>query len=300
MEHRRRSVIGPLMLITIGVLFLLANLGYLPFTFWEVAARFWPLILILVGLEIIIGRRSLIGGVIIVALWATLIGGLLWLATTPGSTILNLAPAVTETLNQPLGDLKSAAVDLNVGIATVNVTALNADTGDLMNGTLAHAQGMRVVKTYTVVGDEGRLALREEGSDNWMFNFRTSRWDLGLNPTLPLTLRVNGGVGRTNLDLSALNVPSLNIDPGVGALNITTPKSGATMMRVNGGVGNVVITIPPEVSARIHVNGGLGGTRVDAARFPKFGDTYQSADFASAANKLDLVVDGGVGASEIR
>ncbi len=300
MEYRNRpSLIGPLILITIGILFLLANLGMLPLTFWEIAARFWPLILVLVGLEIIFGRRSMLGALVVVVLWLALIGGVFWLATT-GSGVLPTSAAATEQIAQPLGDIKSGSVDLNIGFATTNVTALAVDATDLMKGTFAHNEGVRIVKTYNTAGSEGRLGLRGEGADFVMFDSRNSRWDIGLNPTVPIALNVNGGVGRVNLDLAALNVTALNVDGGVGTIVATTPKSGTTTMRIKGGVGSATITIPDGVAARIRVNGGLGGVRVNESRFPKFGDAYQSADYVTAANKIDIAVDGGVGSIDIR
>ncbi len=300
MEYRRRpSLIGPLILITIGILFLLANLGMLPLTFWEIAARFWPLILVLVGLEIILGRRSTIGALVVVVLWLALIGGVVWLSFAGGS-ILPTTAAVTDQIAQPLGDIKSASVDLNIGFATTNMTALATDATDLMKGTFAHNEGVRIVKTYNASGSEGRLGLRGEGADFAVFDSRNSHWDIGLNPTVPIALSVNGGVGRVNLDLAALNVTALNLDAGVGTIVAKTPKSGATTMRINGGVGSATLIISDGVAARIRVNGGLVGVRVNESRFPKLGDAYQSADYATAANKIDITVDGGVGSIDIR
>lgn len=300
MEHRRPSLIGPLILITIGVLFLLANLGMLPFSFWEIAARFWPLLLILIGLDIILGRRSLLGSLVIVLLWIALVAGVLWLAFAQGGGLLPSAAMVSDELAQPLGDIKSATVELNIGTARTNVTTLGSDTSDLMKGTFRHAEGTRVVKTYNIAGSEGRLVLKEEGVNFIFGGGRVSRWDIGLYPQVPLALRINGGIGRATLDLTALNLTSLNIDAGIGAIDMTTPKSGVVTMRVNGGVGAATITVPPGVAARIRVDGGLGGIRVDESRFPKFGSVYQSADYASAANRIDIDVDGGVGSITIR
>lgn len=300
MEHRRPSIIGPLILITAGVLFLLANMGMLPFTFWELAARFWPIVLILIGLEIIFGRRSLLGALVILVLWLGLVGGVIWIAYAQGGGILPTAAAATEELSQPLGDIKSATVDLNVGFSNTTLTTLGSDSGDLIKGTFSHGQGTRIVKAYSVAGGDGRLSLKEEGTNYILGGATTSRWDLGLNPGIPIVLRVDGGVGRTSLDLGALKITSLQIDTGVGTLNVTTPGNGTVTMRLNGGVGSAVVNIPQGVAGRLHVNTGLGGIRVDENRFPKFGDVYQSADFASAANKIDVEIDGGIGSITIR
>jgi len=50
----RRSLIGPLALLIIGVLLLMRNLGYLPSTL----DQWWPAILILIGLWILLARSA--------------------------------------------------------------------------------------------------------------------------------------------------------------------------------------------------------------------------------------------------
>ena len=293
MKQHRPSLIGPLILITIGVLFLLANLGALPLTFWEIAARYWPLIFILIGLEIIIGRQSIVGGLVVIVLWIAIVGGVIWLSFTQGGA--PIVGGTTETINQPLGEIKSATVDLNVGVAQVNVTALNSDTNDLMNGIFVHADNVRVNKAYNVAGTEGRLSLKEDGVNFMLGGSSSSRWDLKLNPGIPIAVRLNGGVGRATLDLAALNIPSIAIDAGVGNLTLTTPKNGVTTMTINGGVGNVTINIPPGVAAYIRVDSGLGNARIDQTRFVKSDKIYQSANYATAENKIDISIDGGLG-----
>lgn len=181
MEHRRPSLIGPLILITIGVLLLLANLGYLPFSFWEIAARFWPLILVLIGVEILFGRRSWIGAIVILVVWVALIAGVLWLAFTQGAGVLPARASMTEQITQSLGDIQSATVDLDVGASTVFVTALNSDTANLMEGKFSHNENTRIVKTYS----NGRLALKEQGAYSGFPAISTSRWDVAFYPQIP-------------------------------------------------------------------------------------------------------------------
>src|SRR5215210_2097893 len=51
-------VLGPVLLILAGSVFLLNNLGILPWNVWGDVWRLWPLIPIAIGLDIIVGRRS--------------------------------------------------------------------------------------------------------------------------------------------------------------------------------------------------------------------------------------------------
>ena len=51
----RKSVLAPLVLVALGVIFLLSNLGMLP-PLGPLFARWWPVILIAVGLSLLLRR----------------------------------------------------------------------------------------------------------------------------------------------------------------------------------------------------------------------------------------------------
>ena len=56
-QRRRGGVVWPLILIFIGGVFLLENTGYLPPNFWMNLWRLWPLVLVLVGIELLFASR---------------------------------------------------------------------------------------------------------------------------------------------------------------------------------------------------------------------------------------------------
>ena len=53
----KKVPIGALILIAIGVIFLLHNLGYLPIPLRELFATYWPVILIIVGVSLLLKRK---------------------------------------------------------------------------------------------------------------------------------------------------------------------------------------------------------------------------------------------------
>jgi hypothetical protein len=55
-RRHRRGFVGPLILIALGLVFLLDNLGLLGRDVWHLLGQFWPLVLIAVGLEQLIGH----------------------------------------------------------------------------------------------------------------------------------------------------------------------------------------------------------------------------------------------------
>jgi hypothetical protein len=53
---QQKSMTGALILIVLGVLFLLSNLGWIP-NLGPLFAKWWPLILILIGVSSLVRRR---------------------------------------------------------------------------------------------------------------------------------------------------------------------------------------------------------------------------------------------------
>ena len=53
----KSTIVGPLVLIAIGILFLLKNLGLADLDIGRILSVWWPAILILVGLSLLIKRN---------------------------------------------------------------------------------------------------------------------------------------------------------------------------------------------------------------------------------------------------
>ena len=54
----RRISVGPMSLITIGVLLLLQTTGVIPWGLWHELWRFWPAIIIVFGVNLLLGHRA--------------------------------------------------------------------------------------------------------------------------------------------------------------------------------------------------------------------------------------------------
>jgi hypothetical protein len=90
------------------------------------------------------------------------------------------------------------------------------------------------------------------------------------------------------------------VQTGVSSTSITLPaRAGATRATVKAGVASVHLSIPAGVAARIVGQMGLGALNVDESRFPRHGKIYESPDYASATDRLDLNVEGGLGAIDV-
>ncbi len=283
--HPRPKVSGwAYVLIVIGALSLFDLIGL---DSWGT-----PLVMIVIGVALITrpyawGRRLTIGLVMATLL---VIGG--WYALRPafGGT------ANTETLSQPLTAAR-AEVQLSTTVGQLLVGPTSS--GTLIDGTLDLNRGDRLDRSFTTRGDTQlvSLAVRRTGPGivlPWTNTDNNSHWNLGLSPKVPLTLKVDTGVGESTLNLEGLQITNLTLNVGVGKSTTHLPASGIVTASIDGGVGKVDITIPRGMEARVRVNSGIGTVSV-LGDFQHDGDTYTSSGYAAASNRVDLKIEGGIG-----
>jgi hypothetical protein len=126
-----------------------------------------------------------------------------------------------------------------------------------------------------------------------MPNFDRYDWDLRLSSEIPLALTLHTGANKADVDLSSLRLTSLKVDTGASQTYIMLPARGRLHADFNLGAAALTLKIPEGVAIRARVSQGVSEVRVDQARFPRSGDFYQSPDFESAANAVDLKIDAG-------
>ena len=304
--HRQRGGFAwPLILIALGVIFLLNNLGILSWSVWDVIWRLWPVLLIAIGLDILVGRRSAIGSLIALVLVIAVIAGAVWLAVaaTPMVTgqLFTGQTLTTDRVVQELAGATSADVRIAFGAGSLRIGALK-DSGNLIEGTVATGRGERILRDFQLNGGVAHFELRNEGMSFGPFGWRHGdrTWSLDLSSSVPMALNVSTGVGQSTLDLSSLKVTDLRVSSGVGQTEVWLPAQGRVTARVSGGVGQLIVTIPEGMAARIHGSAGLGGLSV-AQRFARQGGgDYVSSNYATADDRVDLDISGGVGEVVVR
>jgi hypothetical protein len=299
--HLRGSIVGPILLIGAGVLFLLNNLGIVDWAVWGGLWRLWPLALVAIGLDLLFGRRRPWLSTLLVLLLLVASVGLLFYTGFGSGGKLN-----TYDLNVPVAGAKTANVDINFGTGDLNVDGQPGNE-DLATGSLEYYSdnGAPDVRFDRNPDGTGLTIKSNEGFHFGLFNIgstRAPRWDIHLNPDLPTNLKVDLGVGNTNLDLREIKLLGLTVDGGAGNASVTFPAvTQPTVSTIDGGVGNLTLHIPKGTEARITVDSGIGHVHVDS-RFAKQRsdpDVYITAGYEATPDSLDLRVDAGVGNIEV-
>ena len=296
-RRRRSSIVLPSILILLGILLLLYNLGLVDWNVWAAIARFWPLILVALGLELILGRGSISRSIVIIIILVIISGLALRHPTARG--------AVTRTrVEKPLSGATSAQIQINMGVGALYLSSL-PDSSDLISGTVDTAVGEWLREDFKVIANKARLVLSTENSDFFAdFNFfglgaqPARKWDLSLNESIPVSLDIRTGVGEARIDLERVLATDVEVKTGVGKTDLTLPATGHSRVTLSGGIGETIIHIPKGVAARIRTKTGIGSVQV-YGNYIRQNKEYISPDFHTAESRVDLEVKGGIGSIRI-
>lgn len=299
-DSRRRhgGVVGPVILIGAGIVILLANMGRLNWDVWGTLFRLWPVLLIAIGLDILIGRRSAVASALIALL---LLGVLGWVILAGGLSPVTGTALPSETVSQPLEGAARGEISILSGVGELRISP--ADEGaNLIEGRVMLAQGEQAIVNHSQSNDTMSFSLRSQGTPSvWWPGIRDHGkiWDLKINRDLPLTLNLNGGVGDVTVDLLRTKLTNLTVKGGIGNGTFTLPRQGQVSASINAGIGNLTVIIPAGMAAHVHVNSGLGQVAVTGS-FQRRDNDYTSPGYDSAADRVDLQVDGGIGNVTVR
>jgi hypothetical protein len=280
---RRGGLIGPAILIGLGIVFLLNNLGILSWSIWETLLRLWPVLLVAAGLDLILGRLSIWGSLLALALTLAVLGAALWLSGTGAGSA---QAARSEEISQPLGEVEKAELTIDPGIGRLHIEAA-LDSPNLVEGTLGLARREELAKDFTMQGQRAIFILRTEQASfgPFMTGWVGQRlWDLQLSPRVPLRLKVELG---------------LDLELGLGQTVVTLPEEGRFDARIEGAIGQTVVVIPESLAAEVRLDTGITGRQLP--------DDYRCADdvctspgYDTADHRVDLEVGQAIGNLVIR
>ncbi len=288
-------------LIAVGVIFLLANAGIL-----AGIGRLWPLILVGIGAWLLFGK------------------------TTPTLNVKR------ERFTAPVDNARAARVKLNFSVGETEVTS-SASPDLLIDANLVYMGDIQFVnrgeeEKFISLSQSGDFAVQWLNPANWFNAPKRLRWDVGLNPTVPMSLDVHGGLGEARLDLSRLNLTALDATNGVGEMRMTLPVTAeplqvrvqaglgrveltvldgaAVHAQIKGGVGECVVNVPPRAAVRVSGKAGIGDINVGGRLQHVSGGqgefalgksgVWETPDFAQAERQIIIEFEGGVGELRVR
>ena len=285
--YRYRSFFWPALLILAGLVALLVNTGQISAERLEQLLSLWPLILVVIGLELIV-RRTVHGvtGDIAAALIVLLavVGAAAYVAVAP-------APSATHSLeaSEEVGDLSEAAAEINAGAATISIAGSKEAGSNLF---LAHIDYSGNKPEVNLDRASGRLTISQRGGFTF-FQSRKFALHLTLNPGVAWKLELNTGSATTTIAVADLHLESLALNTGASKSDITLGPAATTVpVEINGGALTVSIHRPKEVSTTIEVSGGAVTLNADGHSQHAVGSTHYEAT-APGSGLYRITVNGG-------
>jgi hypothetical protein len=306
----RRNLFWPLILITIGLVFLLVNFGFVPGVTALSLLNLWPLLLILAGVDLAIGRRwplAAIGiDVGVIAL------GLALLATQPtllGSPffVIDGAPGGERDVSVARQSATSLSLDINGGAGRFRVSG---GSSALVEAHSAN-EDLRLRRAdFDKAGSHADVRIDQSG------NRRVGGGTVDVNARIAndvaTALQVNGGAGEFVIDLSDVMISRAELNVGAASLTITLPKptqtspsSGAkptanVSVEINAGASNITIDVPQGVEARVTTSGALLSLHSSNSRMSVSGGSAETSGYASAQARVTVRVTAGASSVTIR
>jgi len=314
-QQRKNSLVVPILLITLGALFLFRN-WHPGFEIGRLLRDWWPLILIAVGLGKIwdssrnrgpagqassgVALGSTIGVVAAVLVIVLLLGQYQksrrkFSSGGSDESDRDFASHTEEVVE--LQGAKSVRAELRMGAGELNI---EGGSSHLLNSRFLFNRKWDSPRVnYRVSADKGELEIAQEKSGGINFDAGNNNWDLTFSNEVPLEFNIEMGAGTGELKLRDMNVTDLELHMGAGQvqLDLTGPRKSDLNVTVKGGVGQATIRLPRDVAVRAHAAGGIGS--IDAAGLKKDGSDYTNDAWGKTPHKITLDVQGGIGQIEL-
>jgi hypothetical protein len=251
-------------LVLLGGLFLLQAQGLIT----DVFGWFLPIIFILIGAWIIFGRF----------LPSSLPDG--------------------ETFSIDLQGAAKVDLDFDHGAGMVMLTG-----GAPMGVALIGSQALGMDVKSHLAGDSLTVDLNAGPTFIPFIGPESGEWRFQVTQEVPVNLKVDSGASSLDFDFTAVKLAFLGVDTGASSLKVKLPAAaGHTLVNVESGAATIEMIVPEGVAARIRLEQGASTIQVDEKRFPlvtSMGHLYQSPDYDSAANKVEINLEGGANSVKV-
>lgn len=256
---RRPGIFAGTVLLVIGLLFLAANFGVLAPLTWRLL---WPLLLVALGVWVI----------------AT--------AFLPRGTY----GGAGESFAIPLDGASAGRVIVRHGAGRLTVGA-RAAAGALVDGTAVG--GVEHRETRSAEGVTAELSPPRDWV-RWPDVGGSLDWQVRLTGAVPLAVELHVGASENRVDLTPLRVTEVVLETGASSTEIRLPAHGVVKVRVRSGAASVRLLVPANAAARVAAKGGMANIQV-SGRFPRAGSVWESPDFATSADRVEIDAELGVG-----
>lgn len=289
MENRHRGLGFGVFLLTLGLLWILINTGVVTWSIIDALFVLWPLIIVIIGINIIFRRNGLIRtGAWIIFLAVLITYSYFYVDKSPsgGGSVYG-----DNVVIEREAGINEAELRLSMGGTKI---ALDSGTDKLLEASLPDSGTKHTSETR---GDSGKayIAFEKNRYNTGDLKFENSAGpSFHLNPDVVWDLDIDTGAIDGSFDMSKLRVENLSLN--IGAANTRLIMgSYDTKLKIGAGLTQIDIEIPQNAGIRINMDGALNSTNLDGPGWEKRESFYYSPGYDDKEYKIEADVDMGAG-----
>lgn len=297
-RRRGRSVLPGILLVAIGVLLLLNTTGSVSFGIWFELVNYWPVLLVLIGTELVLAQQAVLIRVGAAVLILAVAVAAAWLSVPEYDPAEPLHVAYVE----PMGNAEtlrlnmeflggSVELDSAAAGAPSPASLLTADFGS-RPARVVREQSGTVIECLIVSSGPFLTHLSDDGQSRVSFPVGLADWRLMVSPNVEVDIDIASGASDLDLDLRGLSLRRLSIEAGASDIRVQLPaNAGQTQVDIAAGAADVEIVVPDDVAAKIDIAAPVSSVWVEPRRFMDTGDGYQSPHYLGASNRVEIDIE---------
>lgn len=270
-------------LLTGGLIWILANFGVINWSILNSIIDLWPLIFVVIGVNIIFRKNGYVRAGTWMLFLAVLIAYPYFFESGySGGTPANREQIeITEAYDN--AELKISLVGTKLELAAQDRNLLNASVSDpdvMFQPPVFDHSASRAMFNFR--RDKKHFTTRMFENKNYRNEFKLGKsavWDTTIN-----VVAVNG-----MLDMSELKVRDVDIDLVAGNLDIAFGDNYESMKaRIDAVAAELDVAVPESAGVKVKVNGVFSSNHIRDLGWEKDGSYYVSPGYDKAENKINL------------
>lgn len=301
-------IIRGLILIFLGSVILLDNLNIIDF-YWSSVWRFWPVIFILIGVNMLVSRmkNKQLAPILVASITVLILGIIGYQGLKPNDTSWVI---LKDGKNKPKLSYKKAYfiesyqgsknVELNIAGAAGNFD-LRDTTQSLFEAEVSQSIGNYSLKrTKNDSLEVLNFKMRDGQSSLNLNDLDQIRTEISLNQAPIWDLNLSMGAGSIDFDLTPYKVKSLKFEGGAASLEAKIGnKQELTNVSVEAGAASIKIEVPKESGCRIE----LADVAISSNNFSDFikkaDGSYETSNYSTSINKVNITFKGAVSSFKV-
>lgn len=296
----KNKITSGIWFVFIGLILLLHNMNLIDFNFWAMI-KYWPLLIIIVGVNLIVQQKTY-GNYIKIVSNILVLTGLTYIGLTDKSpnwmdyvhirtqALSDTDSTYSSQINLPYDSLvQEASIKFNAGGGSLE---MKADSADQLFSAESPDKSMGIhLEQHEKDGKKQfTLDIMPESKSK-----KSNHTLVQLHPNILWDLDLNYGAAYINCDFSTLRLRNLTVNSAASNINmhLDSPRSGVSKIDINTGASTIQLQIPKEAAMRIKYTSALSSTKLEGFEFEEEG-MAKTADFDQAHNKYDLELNGAV------